>query len=87
MTLILAHSGPPVTDHEPTIQELADRLKSRTGVDAGTTWAEFVEAVERLGVRPEDNIASIEWGIAATGSGLLTVDEDELGFKDIREVC
>lgn len=46
------------------------------GWPAGTTWGDFVDAVERSGVRRNDPLGAIEYGNAVTGSGRLVIDRD-----------
>ena len=58
---------------------LVTSLNARRGVSAGTTWGEFQAAMRDLGVRDRDTLSSIEYGVAAKGSGLIVRDDDDDG--------
>lgn len=60
-------------------------IVARNGVDAGHTWADFQIAMERLGVRAETPLASIEYGVSRFGRGVIRRDDDERGRVEIRE--
>ena len=72
----------PTTDIKRTLRTT---LQVREGVGAGVTWRDFMLAMTRLGVKPDDWVASIEYGVAQGGTNVLTRDEDEHGGIEIRE--
>lgn len=74
-----------VTTNRTIGRDLRASLAARTGVRAGCTWGDFTRAVEGLGVRENDQLASIEYGVAQDGNGLLLMDTDDAGCVDIRE--
>jgi hypothetical protein len=55
-------------------------------VNAGETWGEFVAAVERLGVRPDDLVTSIEFGVAHGGSRCIVRQFGDDGIEIVEVV-
>ena len=53
----------------------------------GRTWGEFKRAVAQLCVTDDDVLSSIEYGIAATGSGYIVRDDDADGAVELREMA
>lgn len=61
-------------------------VEGRTLTYVGHTWGSFKAAVEQLGVRDNDTLASIEVGVRAYPTGWIHKDLDEDGGIEIREV-
>ena len=74
-----------VTANTTIAADLQRSLRARGGVPAGMTWASFRAAMEQLGVRDDDYLGSIEYGVMQGGSGYL-VRDDENGLVEIREL-
>lgn len=76
-----------VLTHHPKIT-LTDVLKASIacteGTWAGHTFGSFLAAVRALGVTDDMPLSSIEFGVAQTGTGCITVDIDQ-GAIEIRE--
>lgn len=53
---------------------------------ANQTVLDFFSALFRLGVRLEDRLGSIEYGISQCPSGHVCVERDEQGRIEVREV-
>lgn len=53
---------------------------------ANRTVGEFKRALELLGVKDSDPLASIEYGVSQYGSGYVRLERDEDGAIEIREV-
>jgi hypothetical protein len=51
-----------------------------------TTWRDFKHAMQLLGVKDTDPLASIEYGVSADGVGAIKAERDEQGAIEIREV-
>ena len=62
-----------------------ERRAIERGLWAGVTWGDFKRAIEGLGVRDDDRLASIEYGVAMNGRGVIVRDDDDMGVE-IREV-
>ena len=54
------------------------------GVKAGRTVAEFFGALSALGLRPDDVLGSVEYGIASDGNGRLVIEDNGNGWE-VRE--
>ena len=75
------------TTNQTIRADLERSLKARGGVPAGMTWGSFQAAMEQLGVKADDYIGSIEYGVAMSGTGyLVRSDDDAIGLVDIREM-
>ena len=74
-----------ITTNETMRDDLTRSLLRNGRAYAGFTWGEFQRAMEAFGVRSDDKLASIEFGISQMGSGWLTFDRDEDGAVEIRE--
>jgi hypothetical protein len=60
--------------------------ESRRSMYAGQTWADFKQAIERLGVTDSTVLGSIDFGNTKYGTGYVLVDEDESGAVAVREM-
>jgi hypothetical protein len=49
------------------------------GAVAGNTWGSFCDAMEALGIRRDDLLASIEFRISQFGSGRIVCEQNEDG--------
>lgn len=83
MAEVFRHPGHVTTDRT-LLRDLQRSLKAR-GFDAGTTFGDFVEAVKRAGIRDNDPLGSIEYGVSQTPTGRIVVDHTDDGIE-IREV-
>lgn len=61
------------------------RLRTPQFVGCAPTLGEFIEALRRLGLRDDDVISSIEFGVSAAGSASVMADTNEHGHFDIKE--
>lgn len=73
-----------VTTDDSVIDDLRASVNARQGVAAGSTFGEFLAACRRMGIRDEDKLASIEFGVSAYGNGWITRDDDIDGIS-VRE--
>lgn len=60
--------------------------RTRHTAYANRTLGEFIDAVVSLGVRLDEPLASIEFGVSLWGSGYVQVHRGEDGTVEIREV-
>lgn len=76
--------------HVTTAFTLRDDLKRslrERGVPIGSTWGSFCDAMETLGVRRDDLLASMEVGIAADGLRRIVKEQSKDGEGwEVREV-
>ena len=72
-----------ITTDKTLAHDLRASLDLRRGVQTGLTWAGFKTAMTALGVRDEDHVASIEFGVTA-GTGRICRDDAPDGIE-IRE--
>ena len=61
-------------------------VSGRNTAYVGRTWGDLKRAIELLGVRDDDALASIEYGVIWHRSGLIALERDEHGSAEIREV-
>lgn len=62
------------------------RLRAALGSPyAGDTWGDFMRAMAEAGVRPNDVIGSIEFGVALRATGRLCIERDANDAIDVRE--
>lgn len=52
---------------------------------ANRTVGEFKRALELLGAKDDDPLASIEYGVSQYGSGYIRLERDEDGAIEVRE--
>lgn len=70
----------------PIARDLKASLIARGAAKpVGSTWGSFKSAVEALGVRDDDTLACIEYGVRYAGSSYIVRDEDEDGIE-VREI-
>lgn len=81
---IVTPLGERITTNRTIAADLDRSLLARRGIDRGETFADFIEACRLLGITDNTRLASIEVGVAATGSGCMTATFDADGV-DIRE--
>jgi hypothetical protein len=60
-------------------------LAARVALPNAPTWGDLVRAVADLGVREDEPLAAIEWGVTSTGSGRLCVEREDDGAVVLRE--
>lgn len=76
-----------VIEHKPKVT-LTDVLRASLacteGKWAGYTFGSFIAAVRALGVTDDMPLSSIEFGVAQSGNGCITVDIEQ-GAIEIRE--
>jgi hypothetical protein len=76
----------PLTTNDTTGRDLRASLSLRHGVPTGNTWGAIKAAMTVLGVRDDDRIASIEYGVMQFGSGRIVRDDAPDGIE-IKEVA
>jgi hypothetical protein len=60
---------------------------TRSTAFSGQTVGEFLQALQLLGVREDDALASIEFGVRRYGNRHVCAERNEFGAVEIREVC
>lgn len=74
-----------ITTDKTLMRDLRASLAAHEGVACGLTWGSFKWAMAQLGVRDDDALASIEYGVSRLGgNGKLYRDDAEDGIE-IRE--
>jgi hypothetical protein len=72
-----------VTTNETVSRDLRATLNLQRGVPCGLTWGDFKAAMQLLGVKDDERIASIDYG-CGTGTGRLIRDDAPDGVE-VRE--
>jgi len=61
-------------------------VSGRNTAYANRTVGDFLNALRQLGVRDEDDLGSIEYGISQFHTAHICVERDEHGAWEVREV-
>lgn len=80
--VILMPIRTPVTTNQTIAADLRRSLQARRRV---RTLAEFIDAALEAGIRLNEPLASIEFGVTAFGNGQLVLEMNDSGDYEIRE--